>query len=59
MKLCEAELYQQTRANPAEHCDNEAEPGSDYCEQHRHAGRDIWDDADDAYDRLQDERLGM
>lgn len=58
-ELCAAQLYPETRIDPAEHCDDDAVPGSDYCERHAHLGGDIWDAADAAHDRLRDELAGI
>lgn len=59
IRYCAAELYAGTRDDPPEHCDEEAAEGSDYCERHSGASCDIWDLADEAHDRLRDERLGL
>lgn len=59
MRLCEAQLYPETRVDPAEYCDDDAAPHSDYCERHAHLGGDIWDAADAAHDRLRDELAGI
>lgn len=57
--LCAAELYPETSRNPAEYCDNDAEPGSQFCARHDSGDGDLWDAADAAYDRVRDERLGL
>lgn len=37
---------------PAEYCENEAVPGSTFCNQHQ--GEDFWDAADRMYDEARD-----
>jgi len=40
IRYCQALLFAETRVDPAEFCDNEALPDSDYCEDHQNADPD-------------------
>ena len=60
--LCEAEVVPQRNylpngdpGHPAEYCENEAMPGSTFCEQHQ--GEDFWDAADRMYEEARDRAL--
>lgn len=57
-ELCAAILYEGSWTNPTEFCDDEPVDGSQYCERHQGLERDGWDDADDRYDQMRDERGG-
>jgi hypothetical protein len=57
---CEAEIFAATRIDPAEYCEEEAEPGSEFCTGHRAAAearddyeppdRDDFDICDEYFD---------
>lgn len=57
-ELCAAITFEGSPVHPTEFCDDDAEAGSQYCEHHQRLERDGWDDADDQYDRIRDERHG-
>lgn len=50
MTACQATVIRGTRTSPPEYCETEVEiEGEEFCYFHR---EDIWDRADEAYDRL-------
>lgn len=52
-KFCEALLFAGNRIDPPEYCDEEAEPDSEFCLAHAHAG-DEYDPRFDDYDPDED-----
>lgn len=48
---CNAVVFAGNRIDPPEFCDEEAEPGTEYCERHKHYGDEYdpekeWTDSD-------------
>lgn len=49
-RYCAAVVIRETRQDPAEYCEEEAEEGSEYCAKHDPEGPDDYDPDDREYD---------
>lgn len=57
-RICQAQTFHATRDMPTEFCEQEAEPGEDYCADHLSVN-DPDGDPDYAYDRWREDQLGF